>query len=123
MDKEKYIALKHEITDWDIDVFKSLVSVELTGNQKKSILNPEVIFPRQKNVLAIHWHPETVPFDLVRQRFSMLYPNKENELIIPTQHNELLSYDRFSGVEVDCYSKEFNLKIQLLYQFLCSGGV
>ncbi len=117
VEKKAYLEAKHEITAWDREVFKSLISVELTENQISAVLSPEIVFPRQKNVLAIHWHPETVPLDLIQQRLELLYPNKEKALVIPTQHNELLSYGRFSGVEIDCYAREFNLKIQLLLHF------
>ena len=36
---------------------------------------------------------------------------------IPTQHNEILSLNGYSGVEVDCYSHGFNRKVQLLLHF------
>jgi hypothetical protein len=38
-------------------------------------------------------------------------------LIIPTQHNKITEYDGYAGVEVDCFSKEFNQKVQLLVHF------
>jgi hypothetical protein len=68
-------------------------------------------------VLAVHWHPENIPLDLVHQRIQNMFPNREMELIIPTQHNELFTYDGYTGVEVDCYSPEFNRKVQLLVHF------
>jgi len=41
----------------------------------------------------------------------------EDELLIPTQHNELMSYGPYTGVEVDCYASGFNQKVQLLLHF------
>ena len=46
-----------------------------------------------------------------------MFPAVEEELCIPTQHNELLALNGFSGVEVDCFSCDFNQKIQLLAHF------
>jgi hypothetical protein len=46
-----------------------------------------------------------------------LFPNREEELIIPTQHNVLSTWDNHTGVEVDCYSAGFNRKVQLLLHF------
>ena len=46
-----------------------------------------------------------------------LYPNAGKSLIIPTQHNQILSWNGYSGVEVDCYSSGFNRKVQLLLHF------
>jgi hypothetical protein len=43
-----------------------------------------------------------------------MFPNREQELVIPTQHNVLMSHAGYSGVEVDCYSRRFNQKVQLL---------
>jgi hypothetical protein len=48
---------------------------------------------------------------------SAMFPAAEEELCIPTQHNELLALNGFSGVEVDCFSFDFNQKIQLLAHF------
>ncbi|WP_232367135.1 hypothetical protein [Desulfocicer vacuolatum] len=106
-----------EITQEDHDIFFKVVSFELTPEQKKKIACPDRQFPRQKSVLAVHWHPEFIPMELISQRIDTLYPHRENELIIPTQHNEIMEYKGFAGVEVDCYSKGFNQKVQILLHF------
>jgi hypothetical protein len=46
-----------------------------------------------------------------------MFPNKSEELLIPTQHNELMSFGDYAGVEVDCYASGFNQKVQLLLHF------
>ncbi len=97
--------------------FKELFSSDLTEEQAKLISFPSHIYPEQKEVLATHWHPEHIPFNLIEKRLKKLYPNSEKEFIIPTQHNELLTWGEFSGVEVDCFSPEFNQKVQLLLHF------
>jgi hypothetical protein len=68
-------------------------------------------------VLAIHWHPEWIPLEMVAKRIEAMFPGRQDELIIPTQHNHLMNWDGYSGVEVDCYSSGFNRKVQLLLHF------
>lgn len=109
--------LNREVTDEDRNRFFTVVSTKITAEQKQLIITPAQTYPRQNMVLAVHWHPEFIPMDLVEQRIEKLYPNKEEELIIPTQHNHLTSYGNFSGVEVDCFSKGFQRKVQLLLHF------
>ncbi|HOG18537.1 MAG: hypothetical protein A4E73_02380 [Syntrophaceae bacterium PtaU1.Bin231] len=104
-----------EVTDWDGAVYRKLVSVALTDQQIEWILNPRNIFEREDSVLAVHWHPEMVPVDLVRERIRKMFPNAQRTLVIPTQHNEILHCNGYAGTEVDCQAKEFNRKIQLLF--------
>jgi hypothetical protein len=103
-----------EITAEDELVFFALVSTELDPSQIERIRSVPVAYQRERSVLAIHWHPEFIPLDLIRERIDATFPNRDTALIIPTQHNVVLSYDGFSGVEVDCYSASFNQKVQLL---------
>jgi hypothetical protein len=116
-DREALRRLSRDITEWDERVYREITATELTEEQKNFILEPPEIFGTEEAVLAIHWHPEIVPLDLVRARIERTFPNKKCELIIPTQHNEILSYNGYSGVEVDCYSSEFKRKVQLLLHF------
>ncbi len=109
--------IPEEITEQDEAIFSQITSFDLDNEQKERIIHPELTFPRQSSVLAVHWHPEFIPMDLIDQRIHTMFPNKNNELIVPTQHNEILSYKGFSGVEVDCFSKGFNQKVQLLLHF------
>jgi hypothetical protein len=109
--------LSPEISEEDQKRFFRVVSTDLNDEQKQLITSPAQTFTRQKKVLAVHWHPEFVPMDLIAQRIEKLYPNKDEELVIPTQHNHITSYGNYSGVEVDCYSRGFQRKVQLLLHF------
>ena len=106
-----------DISEWDLSTYKTLVSTELTPEQVLQASTPENIYPKQTNVLAIHWHPEWIPFDLIERRINAMFPNMDKSLIIPTQHNRLTTYGDYTGVEVDCYSSGFNRKVQLLLHF------
>jgi hypothetical protein len=105
------------VSDWDRETYLSLVSTELSDEQRERIETPDKVFERQKAVLAVHWHPEFIPLDMIRRRIDATFPGRTTELIIPTQHNRLTDYDGYTGVEVDCFSPEFNRKVQLLIHF------
>ena len=109
--------ISRDITQEDHDIFSSVVSFDLNPEQKKRIACPDRQFLRQTSILAVHWHPEFIPMDLISQRIDRLFPHRKNELIIPTQHNEIMGYKGFAGVEVDCYAKGFNQKVQILLHF------
>jgi hypothetical protein len=106
-----------DIEEWDVSVFMEILSTRLTDEQIQRVLTPINVFPRQKRVLAIHWHPEWIPLDLIRQRIETMFPNRERELVIPTQHNELLTMGEYAGVEVDAHAPGFHSKVQLLMHF------
>ncbi len=110
-------SLDREATDADYTLLEELISVTLTDDQVARVVTPPQVYPRQESVLAIHWHPEFVPVDLIRQRIDASFPSAEQRLIIPTQHNMLESFDGFTGVEVDCFHAGFRRKIQLLVHF------
>ncbi|MFZ5760519.1 MAG: hypothetical protein ACOY32_12950 [Thermodesulfobacteriota bacterium] len=110
-------GLTEEVTEKDRERFFHVVSIELTREQIDLVTTPTLILPRQQEVLAVHWHPEYVPMELIEQRICATFPNRKKSLIIPTQHNVLMSYGDYSGVEVDCYSRGFNRKVQLLLHF------
>ncbi|WP_027192357.1 hypothetical protein [Fundidesulfovibrio putealis] len=107
-------SIPREVTDWDIETFLALTCAGITPEQREAVRNPVARFPRQEYVLAVHWHPEHVPMDMISDRINAMYPNRRDELIIPTQHNQILTWGDYSGVEVDCYSHGFNRKVQLL---------
>jgi len=65
----------------------------------------------------VHWHPEFVPLPLIERRLKAMFPGAGEELVIPTQHNEFVTYRGFTGAEVDCYARGFNRKVQLLLHF------
>ncbi|MBI5179728.1 MAG: hypothetical protein HZA04_10780 [Nitrospinae bacterium] len=110
-------APEKELTEWDVHTFRVITATGLTDEQKRRITNPLNSHPRQESVLAIHWHPEYVPMPLIETRLNVMFPNRNQELIIPTQHNILMMHNGYAGVEVDCFSKPFNRKVQLLLHF------
>ena len=106
------------ITDFDARVFEEITNLEISAEQANRVITPTKVFPSQALVMAVHWHPEYIPLELIRLRIENTFPCKKDELIIPTQHNRLMSYDgKYSGVEVDCYSRGFKRKVQLLLHF------
>jgi hypothetical protein len=109
--------LTPEVTEWDRATFAQIISTELSAEQIERIVNPPAVYPKQRAVLAVHWHPEFIPIEYIRQRIRRMFPNAEAELIIPTQHNVLMEWGPFAGVEIDCYSAGFNRKVQLLTHF------
>ena len=105
------------ITENDEAIFAKITSTRLSPEQTEQILTPAAHHPRQKNVLAVHWHPEFIPLDLIEKRIRTMFPNMCSQLIIPTQHNVLMTFHDYAGVEVDAYSRGFNQKVQLLLHF------
>ena len=114
---EKGVSLSPEISESDRETWEQITYRILTLEQLVRVSKPQQVYPGQGNVLAVHWHPEFVPLDNIRQRIENTFPHRSRWLIIPTQHNILTSYDEFSGVEVDCYARGFNRKIQFLVHF------
>jgi hypothetical protein len=106
-----------EITASDEQIFLKITSQELTPDQINQVITPPEIYPREKSLLAVHWHPEFIPLELISRRIAAMFPNTEDSLAIPTQHNQLMALETFTGVEIDCYSKGFNRKVQLLLHF------
>ncbi len=120
-------ALRPEVTEADERLFAAITATRLDEAARKRIVTPAVVQPDQEAVLAVHWHPEFVPMELIRSRIEATYPAMQTALIIPTQHNELMEYGPYTGVEVDCYSRGFNQKVQILLHFrterLADAGV
>jgi hypothetical protein len=116
----KSLEYPPRLTETDEACFRAITSQELIPEQVRRIVTPLEVLPRQDEVLAIHWHPEYVPMDLIQKRIEATFPSKSCELIIPTQHNVLMEYGDYSGVEVDCYSHGFQRKVQLLLHFRTS---
>lgn len=110
-------TVEQDVTEEDEQAFARINDTNLSPEQVERIVSPPHTFPRQDYVLAVHWHPEHVPMELLARRINALYPNRKDELIIPTQHNVLMEYNGYWGVEVDCYSSGFNRKVQLLLHF------
>lgn len=106
-----------EIRETEKAAFAGIINADLTPEQQHRITHPETVYPRQQAVLATHFHPEQVSLDLIQQRIAYMFPNSRTRLTIPTQHNVLLECDGYAGVEVDCYARSFNRKVQLLVHF------
>jgi hypothetical protein len=106
-----------EITPWDQAIFEKLISLDLSTAQVDRIVHPNQRFEDESSVLAIHWHPEMVPLDLAETRILNMYPRATESLVIPTQHNNILTFGHYAGVEVDCRASAFNRKIQILLHF------
>ncbi|MFO7875512.1 MAG: hypothetical protein R6U55_02880 [Desulfovermiculus sp.] len=109
--------IPEEVTARDEAIFWRISSISLSPEQEEQLCSPPDVYPRQREVLAVHWHPEFVPIRLAVKRMQAMFPNRQQELVIPTQHNALLAHHGYSGVEVDCYSRSFNQKVQLLLHF------
>lgn len=110
-------VMAEEITDLDQAAYLRVVTTELTAEQRRRIATPTRVYPRQTCILGLHWHSEFIPLDLVVERIRATFPNSTDELIIPTDHNKLNVLNGYAGAEVDCYSREFETKVQLLVHF------
>jgi len=109
------LVISPEVTERDEQALLRITSAGLSEDQRARIITPPTTHRDKELIIALHWHPEFIPMGLIRERIDAMYPEKKEELIIPTQHNEFMTYDSlFSGVEIDCFSKEFNQKVQLL---------
>ncbi|WP_338669499.1 hypothetical protein [Pseudodesulfovibrio methanolicus] len=111
------VEVTEEITEADEKRFFDVVSTDLEPWQVEQVIAPSNVYVRQEVLLAAHWHPEFVPMEHIRARVDAMFPNRTDELLIPTQHNQLMSRDGYTGVEVDCFSSGFNRKVQLLLHF------
>lgn len=109
--------IPQEITERDLEIYRTVTSTDLSQEQLEHIASPQNVYPIQTEVISVHWHPEFVPMETIVTRVNHMFPNKQDELLIPTQHNMIMHLNGFSGVEVDCYSPEFNRKVQLLLHF------
>ena len=115
--KDPEQGLSPEVTEADERLFAAITTTDLSEAARERITTPAVVQPTQEAVLAVHWHPEFVPMELIRRRIHASYPAMRTQLIIPTQHNELMEYGPYTGVEADCYSRGFNQKVQILLHF------
>ncbi|MEW5912462.1 MAG: hypothetical protein AB1814_07890 [Thermodesulfobacteriota bacterium] len=106
-----------DISEQDQQIYDQIVSTELSPAQEKLVAAPDRVFPKQTELLAIHWHPEWIPLALVAKRLQAMFPNADSQLVIPTQHNQIMSFGKYAGVEVDCFASGFNRKVQLLLHF------
>lgn len=111
------LRINEELEQWEKEAFLRVVSPVLSKEQEKTILTPGHISGLQQEVLAVHWHPEHIPMELIEKRIRASFPDAQNSLIIPTQHNTLMELNGFAGVEIDCFSNEFDRKVQLLLHF------
>jgi len=80
-----------DVTEMDRAAWDSIVVRELNPKQQHEFTHPEVSYPMQHCVLAVHWHPEFIPLDLIMQRIAAMFPNRKDELIIPLQNKTMES--------------------------------
>lgn len=111
-------AIDLEESDWVL--FNRLTSLDLTSEEKKKVSSPGRTDPVALEFLAVHWHPEWAPLELIEERLSCSFPCAENSLVIPTQHNRIMSYGGWAGVEADAYDRRYGQKVQLLLHFQAS---
>ncbi|MDR2945328.1 MAG: hypothetical protein LBV79_01080 [Candidatus Adiutrix sp.] len=94
--------------------FNQLTSVELSEEAKALAARPGRTAPEAREYLAVHWHPEWAPLELIQTRLNLAFPHAENFLAIPTQHNKVMSLGPWAGVEADVYDRRYGQKVQLL---------
>ncbi len=110
-------AASRGIDEEDWRQFNHLTSVELDGEERALAARPDRLAPEAREYLAVHWHPEWAPLDLIRRRLELAFPRAGNHLAIPTQHNRILRFGDWAGVEADVYDRRYGLKVQLLIHF------
>ncbi len=110
---EKSVELCEE--DWAC--FRRLTSVELSEAQRRLAARPDRTEPEAEEFMALHWHPEWVPLELIDERLRLAFPEAVRFLAVPTQHNKILSFRGWAGVEADVYDRAYGLKVQLLIHF------
>ncbi|MDR2405224.1 MAG: hypothetical protein LBE27_02520 [Deltaproteobacteria bacterium] len=103
-----------EIDDEDWIIFNSLTNVKLSKDEVERAIMPDQVDEGEKDILAIHFHPEWVPMNLIEERLKNAFPNAKSRMVIPTQHNLIQGLDGYAGVEADVFAPDYNLKIQLL---------
>lgn len=115
--------LRAEPDESDRALFERLVDTTLTAEHVQELVCPQDVYEAEKEVMAIHWHPQHVPLGLVKRRFDALFPHvaDADRLIIPTEHNVLHAWGDYAGVEVDCADHKMKLKVQLLLHFKVSA--
>jgi hypothetical protein len=112
--------IPEEVTQRDEEIFFRINATRLSREQARRLAEPERTYPSQREILAVHWHPEFIPLELIEERLERMFPNMQRSLVIPTQHNEFLTLAGYSGAEVDCYARGFNQKVQLLIHMRAS---
>jgi hypothetical protein len=101
----------------DRAVFDRLTSVDLSDEEKALAVRPDQIAAQETRLLAVHFHPEWVPLTLIEDRLKTAFPAAQDALVVPTQHNRVMTLGAWSGVEADVYAPAYGLKIQLLIHF------
>lgn len=110
-------AAAKDIGEEDWRQFNRLTSVELSPEERDLAARPDRVAPKAREYLAVHWHPEWAPLEFIRRRLDLAFPLAENSLAIPTQHNKVLAFGPWAGVEADVYDRKYGQKVQLLIHF------
>ena len=98
-------------------LFDRLTTVELSAEESLRVVRPDRTAPEAERFLAVHWHPESAPLDLIQKRLSAALPRAHDFLAIPTPHNQVVVFGPYAGVEADVYAREYGQKIHLLIHF------
>lgn len=117
---DDFKAAVYDINEKDWQRFDHLTSVNLNEEECEMAAKPDQTAPQAHDCLAVHWHPEWAPLDLIARRLAHSFPMADNSLIIPTQHNRILTFGPWAGVEADVYDRNCKMKVQLLLHFSAS---
>ncbi|MDR2444151.1 MAG: hypothetical protein LBE31_11610 [Deltaproteobacteria bacterium] len=109
--------LDDRLGEEDRQVFDRLTSISLSETEKELAITPDFTAPGETTLMALHFHPEWVPLDLIEKRLARAFPDAVDTFVIPTQHNKILTLGQWAGVEADVYCPEYGEKIHLLFHF------
>ena len=109
--------ISDNISPAELECFKKLTSINLNDQATFLAGVPSQLAPKEQELMALHWHPEWVPIELIESRIHKAFPVATNSLVIPTQHNQVLTSGAYAGVEADVYAKNYGQKVQLLIHF------
>ncbi len=110
-------AAERNISEKDWAVFQRLTSVKLNAEERLMAETPQRLDGEETEFLAVHWHPEWIPLGLIEKRLQKSFPAAVNSLAIPTQHNKVMVFGQWAGVEADVYDRAYGQKVQLLIHF------
>ncbi len=110
-------AAAQGVTEKDWAAFRRLTSIELSEEERRLAAVPQREAPEAEEFMALHWHPEWIPLELIEARLAAAFPAARNFLAIPTQHNKALRLGDWVGVEADAYDRDYGQKVHLLFHF------
>ncbi|MDR3203178.1 MAG: hypothetical protein LBV23_00320 [Deltaproteobacteria bacterium] len=118
---QAHLNSKENLNFEEIEVFNRLTRVELTEEERRLAVTPIETAQDERRLMAIHFHPEWTPIEFIEARLKRAFPKADDTLIIPTQHNQIMTMGPWAGVEADVFSPSLSQKIQLLIHFKSSA--